>query len=264
MIRKIICPTDLSEVANNAVQYAAKLAQLYNAELLLVHIVPTMLGISTQGLAGIELQLNTRCSEIRKLFRISSDYELESGPGSLADHIAAAKQENAMVVMGTNGADTLYQRFFGANTYKVIRKTMCPVLVVPENVGYRSISKIVCASNYTDKESRSIGELYALTRILNVEYVFLHVNTYKPVPAAAAFGALKEDWKLHAGKNKAEFVQIAAANVPQGIDNYMTRSEADLLIITFFKRNLLRSFFSGGVTGKFINHVAYPILVLHA
>ena len=38
MYSKIICPTDFSQASYNAVEYAAKLAQVFWCELVLVHI----------------------------------------------------------------------------------------------------------------------------------------------------------------------------------------------------------------------------------
>ena len=36
-----------------------------------------------------------------------------------------------LIVMGTNGADNLYQHVFGVNTHHVLGLTRCPVLMIP-------------------------------------------------------------------------------------------------------------------------------------
>lgn len=264
MIRKIICPTDFSEAANNATGYAAKLAQIYQAELLLIHVATPIAGIRILKTDETSVQLITRCAEISKQFRISADYEIETGTGSLADHIARAKQEKALVVMGTNGSDTLYERFFGTLTYNVIRKTNCPVLVVPEGVDYGTIRKVVFAWNYKKGEKFSFTELHELTKSFDPQYVFLHVSTHKPPIAQEIFTAFRHEAEEYLDKRvKAQFEQVYARSVPRGIDDYMKKSGADLLTITFLNRKMLRSFFHGQITEKFIDHVTYPILVLH-
>lgn len=262
MIKKIICPTDFSDVANNATQYAAKLAQIYSAELLLVHVASSLLEMAVAE--GLELELDTRCAEITKLFRVSANYEVESGEDSLADHIASATKDNALVVMGTNGSDTLYQRFFGANTYQVIRKTKCPVLVVPEHAEYRSIAKIVFAWNYQAGEKFSFADLHNLTQPLAPEYVFLHVSTHRRASAAEVFTAARHETERYLGKvAEQQFEEVFGNNIPKGIDDYMKSSESDLLAITYFDSKLLRAFFQGQEAKKFIDQVTYPVLVLH-
>ena len=51
MIKKIICPTDFSKASINAIEYAAKLAKVFNAELLLVNVQvvsPLLVGVDSE------------------------------------------------------------------------------------------------------------------------------------------------------------------------------------------------------------------------
>ena len=82
MIKKIICPTDFSSVANNAIEYAAKLSQVFNAELMLFHVqvisplqeVGIMLGMGNSNLRGdsrlVANRLKEMSAEINKMFKI--------------------------------------------------------------------------------------------------------------------------------------------------------------------------------------------------
>lgn len=265
MIRKIICPTDFSNVANNAIRYAANLAQVFNAELLLVHVAPSLLGIPVSEAKNIERELDTRCREIGKLFKIFADYQVESAAGSLSGQIAEARHNKTLVVMGTNGSDTLYKQFFGTNTYRVIRKARCPVFVVPEKAAYRSIANIIFAWNYQEDEKFSFADLHDFTRPLNAEYTFLHVSTHRPESATEVFTAFRHQTESELDKNtEAQFTQVFSHNIPKGVDDYMKKSGADLLALTFFNHKMLHAFFQGGSTKKFINHATYPILVLHS
>jgi nucleotide-binding universal stress UspA family protein len=159
----------------------------------------------------------------------------------------------------------LFQRFFGAHTYRVIRKTNCPVLIVPENIDYRSIGKIVFAWNYRKGEKLSFASLLDLTKPFNARYTLLHVSTHRPEITKEVFTAFRHEAEDYFGDQaELQFEQVFATNVPRSIDDYMKRSEGDLLAITYLNRKILRAFFHGQITKKFIDHVTYPILVLHA
>src|SRR6185312_9854369 len=142
MFNKIICPTDFSEEANNAVEYAAKLAQVFTTKLLLlnVHQLPLVSsvalgeGISSSARESSAIaaeRLKDTCNEVNKMFKVSADYEVDITTKSLSNALSAHGEDNTLIVMGTGGVHTLTEFFFGTNTYNVIKKAKCPVLFVP-------------------------------------------------------------------------------------------------------------------------------------
>ena len=109
----IICPVDFSDAANNATEYAAKLAQIIDAELMLVHVQQTELIASEVTLDEsiitdakenrliISNKLKEVSVEINKTFKIPAEYEVKDTTESLAKTISSLGTKNAMIVMGT-------------------------------------------------------------------------------------------------------------------------------------------------------------------
>ena len=277
MVKKIVCPTDFSSAAINSTEYAAKLAQVFGAELLFVNvqqIIPVAAEVSLGQGIGAEIRENSRMAsdalkkiseETNKMFNISVDYEVDITSKSIEKILASHEGDNTMIVMGTNGADDLYQYFFGTNTYHVIKKSKCPVLVVPENVYYGSLNKIVFAWDYDPKNKFSFSLLKDFMKAFNSQIVFIHVSEQRTEISNDVFRVLRSEVESELGaNNKVEFEQIFSDNIPESINSYMIKSKADLLAITYYNRGVMRNIFHGTVAKELSKQIEYPILVLHA
>jgi nucleotide-binding universal stress UspA family protein len=59
--------------------------------------------------------------------------QLTGSPATLI--LAQAKIEDAdYIVMGSHGHTALYDLLVGSTTYQVLRRTSCPVLIVPPSI----------------------------------------------------------------------------------------------------------------------------------
>lgn len=277
MIKILICPTDFSKASVNAAEYAAKLAKVLNAELLFVNvqrITPVAELVSMAEGIGANVRENAvmmadRLKEmsvgVNKMFKISTDYEVDITPESLTMRLSSFDKEETLIVMGTNGADDMYQYIFGSNTYHLITKTKIPVLVIPENISYGSIKKVVFAWDYSSQSSFSFALLNDFMKAFNPQFVFLHVSKHQTEISEDVFRALRSEITSVLGDNKkVEFEQLFSDDIPESINSYMMGSQSDLLSITYFNRGIVRDTFHGKVAKELCEIAAYPVLVLHA
>lgn len=267
MIKKIICPTDFSETANNAIEYAAKVAQVVNAELEIVN-VRKLLPMEIVGediMEGAEA-LYAISNNIHKTFEINCSYDFEVTHASLEKIINAKAGKDTWIIMGTNGIDDLYQYFFGTNTYKVIKKSECPVLLIPEHVSYKTIKKMV----------------FALDNDFNKKPLFMHIkdylNAFKPeiillyVAKSHSDSNTEIEEVFRSCKNELNdeiidfpeinLKKIIFDNIPEGINNYISITQADILAITFRKYGFIEKVFHYSVSKELTETAAYPIWVL--
>jgi nucleotide-binding universal stress UspA family protein len=130
-LRKIVFATDFSRHADQALGYALSLAQEYEAELTLLHVledIPPSWDLSTVSadvVARLEKPVPPEAREwcaIKSRLRVGRPYQeivrytLESG----AD----------LVILGVRGRHALDLALFGSTTHRVIQQAPCPVLAV--------------------------------------------------------------------------------------------------------------------------------------
>jgi nucleotide-binding universal stress UspA family protein len=273
MIKKIICPTDFSTTATHATEYGAKLAQLLGAELLFIN-VQRPLSISAHASSDEDSKIVTQmvterlkemCIEIHKMFSISAKYEVETSTMSLEKILVPAGVENAMIVIGTDGNDNLYKYLFGSTTLRLLKKAKCPVLIIHEKASYRNIGKIVFAWDYNSGNKSSFSTLTSLFKPIDPWYSLLHVSTHRPASSHEVFTMMRHEMEATLEKeSKLDFEQLFLSDIPQGINDYMIKSKAEILALTYYNRTLFHALFHGEVAKRILRLSDYPILILHS
>jgi len=181
-MKKILCPTDFSETAHGAIAYAAKLAKATGCALTLLHVRSifhfSLAGITTnRHISAVKVaeRLDEQCKEISQTFKISCNAEVVSKIGKLSSVINDTAKEFDLIVMGSNGADDLYQFFGGSNTYNAIVKSKTPLLLIPAGYMYSEIKTMVYAYDYLRERDLPLTMLVPFIKAVNCKLTVLQV-----------------------------------------------------------------------------------------
>ena len=161
-VNKILYATDLSENARYAYAYAVSLAELYGAQITLMHVLPELSELMDKHILGyidadrwekIKAQHFDEAREaligkrqdhlaVKDVLQQFSENAMESeGVGSdqiivergnpvekIIEH--ADNEQFDLIVMGTHGHGTLEDAMIGSTARRVVRRSKIPVLVV--------------------------------------------------------------------------------------------------------------------------------------
>ncbi|WP_299004929.1 universal stress protein [uncultured Shewanella sp.] len=145
--REILCPTDFSKTAENALEYAIELANLYQVDIRLLHVMSSPYGKHNYGIiveTPEELEHHLEAYSLEKMQALLANIEnkLEAGlslktvirSGGIAPQILeeATEHDVGMIVLASHhSAGTLH--FLHANlAEELVHKAKCPVLVVKD------------------------------------------------------------------------------------------------------------------------------------
>ncbi len=143
-LKRILVPVDFSPLSKKAMQYAARLAQQFGAEINLFHVVEPEIPPAFDGFmiappvvsngAGTSCakQLGTLATSVRSAGVLRVDSTVRSG---LAAHeiVEAAKELDVdLIVIATHGYTGWKHFAIGSTAERVVRAAPCPVLVVRE------------------------------------------------------------------------------------------------------------------------------------
>ena len=138
-LTRILLPTDFSDTAQHALDYARELAGRFGASVHLLHVVPDpMQNWATEAMPVVsDLAERWKADAERRLEEIRLD-----GPqtvravriGHAFVEILQYAADNAidMIVMGTHGRGPVQHLLLGSVAEKVVRKASCPVLTVKQ------------------------------------------------------------------------------------------------------------------------------------
>jgi nucleotide-binding universal stress UspA family protein len=141
-IKKILVPTDFSDLSLEAVHYAMSLSEMYGADLVLFHTVDDapVLAFQTMEITSEFVLDDTAKTAERHLEEFARSHDIRSHYGlTLAvrrgnpyDEITRyAKEENVdLIVMATHGRTGLAHALLGSVAEKVVQHADIPVLTI--------------------------------------------------------------------------------------------------------------------------------------
>jgi universal stress protein A len=155
-MKRILCPTDLSENSRKAVALTLSLASKYEAHAFFMHVTdrPSRDAYDEHASAALEMEaIEDEERRVRDDVRGAMESLMEGGmaevpserlayrvaSGGIADEIIRASEEAQVdvIVMGSHGRTTIKDFLLGSAAERVVKKATCAVLVVkPEGFPY--------------------------------------------------------------------------------------------------------------------------------
>lgn len=279
-MKNILCPTDFSQNAENALKFAVEISRQVSGNLILFHaysvqlIDPNMPAeIYLSAYQEEEKSAKESLEDLKN--RIVNANKDESGKDIFTTEAVVSQglvvEETLsmikdfkidLVVMGTHGASGITELILGSNTASVIEKSPVPVLAIPHNTSMRELRKIVYAYDDIKSGLPSFHKLLEFASIYDSDITLLHII---------------ESGKDTEELNKKEFEKIKSATdykklslelvreekVLEGINDYVNTHDVDALAMTIKKRNLFDRIFNKSLTKKMAYHTRVPLLALH-
>lgn len=275
-MKTILVPTDFSKAAANAIGYAVEIAKLTKAKIILFHtyrvpVVTAEMPVIIPNLTELEKDCMEELRKIERKLHLSHGKKLDIDRvvkcGFAVDEIDlyATKHKVDLIVMGMQGAGYLTEKFIGSVTTSLIQKANCPVLVIGENVKFKSIKKIVLACDYNETENKEILErLKEFAHLFKSHVYVLHVvpelELVAPVPDVVS-DYIKLEHTL--ADTDHSFHYLPNNEVVDGINKFVTDSKMDMVVMIPRKHSILKNIFIEPNTKKMAFHSKVPLLALH-
>ncbi|MFC3199788.1 universal stress protein [Parapedobacter deserti] len=186
-MKTILVPTDFSENAFVAAEYACSLANESKQKVQLLHVyIALYSGYREEGNSVKQIRwAETESAEAMKnlVANLSRqfpevDVEGECIKGFMIEVVAdkLQKGESSLVVMGTKGVTNITESLLGSTTYEVIKKSPVPVLVVPMDAPEFSFRRI---GFFTACDDQELDALLALQQAINLRPQLSMLHFYK-------------------------------------------------------------------------------------
>jgi nucleotide-binding universal stress UspA family protein len=273
----ILVPTDFSEVAKNAANYAIQLAKqlnaqkivLYNAYQAPVVTEPTMpvvqmidmdtlKNISEEGLQHFKLSVAAECPENIELETLSEFAILSGNIEDICERTGAE-----VIVMGTTGGNKLEEIFIGSTAISVLHHTKVPVIIIPPGAKFSEINEIVLACDFSKvAETTPMGpitkildETQAKLLVLNIDHNEKHFDPDTPYEAFTLNEMLK--------KYKPEYHFLEDSDFIHGINDFVEKYKVDMIITIPKKHGLFEGLFRRSHTKQLAFHSHVPLMCIH-
>lgn len=273
-MKKILVPTDFSNISKAAFQYALELAKVQNSEIKVLHVYhPDFDPQSAYLTEPIEVQKkisdkqleNFVQTNIASLTPAPENVSYESMIGFPVEEILNQCDDETIVVMGKTGSGGILQKVFGSVSVNVARRANCPVILVPEGTKSPGIRHILYASDFVSANENTLEKLVNFAGNFKADIHFVHVmeennsESYKEIE--------NNFFKIlfRSGEPAYSFTmsKVAGQSVADGLYKYATEHSIDLMVLVSPQRPFWENLFHKSTTKSVASTARYPIMVLH-
>jgi len=298
-IRRILCPTDLSDVAPRAFDHALALARFHQAEIELAYVSEPLLPgpiapASYPPWAILDPAVRGRLrSALEDLAAPARAVGVPVGFGVYEGRVVPEILDRArawpadMLVMGTHGRGGFERWVLGSVTEKVLRKAPCPVLTVPPPAGGLHPSgavlfrTIVCPVDFSEASLAALRHGLKLAEESGAEITVLHVLEWlvEDEPGARIAGFDVPEFRRYLEKDAREKLrrvvpgeardwcrpreEIVGGRPWREILRVVEERQADLVVMGVRGRSPVDIVLFGSTTHHVVRGARCPVLVVH-
>ncbi len=263
----VIFPTDFSENAEIAFEFALHIAKYYKEKLLIVNAYDLPYSQNVMSTSLIDIMRETSKAGVKKYEVRAREFGIESeGLSLMGNPIRIVKNltqkfEKSMVVMGTKGASGLEEILIGSNANSILHSVDVPVLTIPATAKFSKIKRLVYCSDFqSTKNERALCRLAKFAKVFGAEVLVLHVATDKNLNVkeyeekfAKCLYDIKHSITIEHGEN-----------IENTINEFVITQQADMVSLLVRRYGLIERWFqSKGFTSKVAYHTTVPFLAVH-
>ena len=272
-MKTILVPTDFSENAFVAAEYACALADATGQSVQLLHVYIALYagyGEAGNSVKQIRWAESESAESMKQLLESLTkqfpgvNIEDECVKGFMIDVVVdkLKKGENSLVVMGTKGVTNITESILGSTTYEVIKKSPVPVLVVPMDTPDFSFRRVGFFTAYDDDE---LDALFAFQQTLTLRPHLAMIHFYKEggkVPEKAL-----THWRRKVEEAYPEW-DISYKTVPvdkvniNAVTQAARSEELDLLLFARPHKSFFQQIFTPSLTKAVANYPTVPSLFI--
>ncbi|MEZ4804573.1 MAG: universal stress protein [Bacteroidia bacterium] len=275
----ILVPTDFSEVANNALNHAMKIAEAYDNEITLINIQDEggILGLfeSEEKLKllkeAVDLKMD-KLIEQQKVKFPNVKINKRTDYGKIYKKITeiAEKEKFDSIVMGTHGASGI-QQITGSNASRVINYAKVPVVVVKEkSVGTDRYENIVLPIDLSVESRQKVKWAIELSKKFDSTIHLIYENSSNEDYQKKIFAVVNQTQDI-LDKGNAKYIvrglddDLYPDHFAEDTLDYADEINADLIIIMSQQEKGFSEYLLGSYAQQIVNHAGkVPVMCINS
>lgn len=277
-MKRILLPTDFSDNAYNAIQYAV---QFFKNEVCTFYVLntftptsyaagylvenPVPYGIEEVAMIHSKKEIGKVEKMIQREFPNKKHHfvKLSVFNTVVAEIKKVIQTYNIdLIIMGTKGATGLKEILIGSQTMYTMKKVKCPVIAVPEGFKYEKPKEILFPTDYQLNTSNPIL-LPLIKNICSIHNSRLHIlNAYYGVSLDQKQKETKEFIDEYFKENCHIFQIADGMDVLEAIEDYQKFHIINLLVMVHNKHSFFENLLFTPVINQIAYHLNVPFLVI--
>lgn len=271
-MKTVLVPIDFSDASENALNYAAEFAKANHAKIILLHVYdysimtvePQVLMPSTRELLDGHLEhLENIRARVRKQYGEQLAIECYCEAGWVIDTMNAFAEDHRvdLIILGMQGGGYVSEKIVGSTATSLMRKAVCPVIGIAKQVKFKSVKRIVLASDNQEADyNEMLRPLRALIRSFDAHLYVLHVR--EPQESGDQEDVIDPGLERALDGISYTFHSLFHVDVSEGINQFISNHAIDLVVMIPRKHSFFHSLLHEANTKKIAFHANIPLLTL--
>lgn len=278
-MKQILVPTDFSECADKAIDFAVQSAKIVPIEIILLHsfevkdnMYSDYMGVNREFNVSMLNDAKEKLAQLKKNIEETDGVVVDTfiSTNSLYDAITRSVKEKKidMVVMGTLGASGIKEKLWGSRTAAIIGRSDIPVMVIPIEYEWKKPQKILLATNRFEKEPAILDYLFELAG-LYMSRVQVAVFTDEDDDKAITF--LDHEHKISEyeeyltdmyNEETLTSAHLTGEDFETTLQNFIRENDIDILVMVTYQNTFWSRIFNPSKTKRMSYHTNIPLLAI--
>ncbi len=270
---KILVPVDYSAQSLVALEQAANLAKVFNAEITILKVAETS-GFSSfftskhvdEFMAALEVQLRDFAKENEKKTGVKMTPIVKKGK-VYSEVVETAEEIKAtFIVMGTSGSESGMKRFIGSNALRIVRESKIPVITIKGQHHRKGCQNIILPLDLTKETKEKVVKAIEFAKrfgaTIRVVSVLFTSDEFIVNRLTRQLDQVKKFIEKSAVECSAEIIKSTkgSESLAEVIIDYANKAKGDLVIIMTQQETDYTEYFIGSSAQEVINHSDIPVL----
>lgn len=274
-VHRILIPVDFSPAGECAIERGAYLANLFNAGILILHVLEDANlypheWVSDKELVNVTNIISKKADEKLSEYtgKIIKKYGVQVQSliitGKPADKIVETVEihDIDLVVMGTHGAKGFEEYFIGSNANKVVNLSPCPVLTIREGSQVSAIKSIVLPIDDCLHSRQKVNNVLAIASKCKADIYILGLVQHNRADDIGKMNIKIESVEKMVEKAGLKYIKkvLKGNNIAAEAIKYAILVDADMLAIMTDHESNLTGMFMGSFAQQIVNHSKIPVI----
>ena len=276
--KKILVPIDFSPCSENALAYAMQLATKIKATIHVLNVAMIDIeetensyvveSIVKEKISLTRQRLDKSLTTVKKNVSLSLDKlsEIETiieiGSPSLMISEIAKRSQVDLIIMGTQGENSISDRLLGSTASTVVKNASCSLIVIPERALFQYPIIMGYASNLIDSDPFEILRAGKLLEPVQPAVIHCVHFSEKQEYMDDTFDDFKKFFLKNTINTSIHFYRIKTNDKVQGLNDFCIEHNINLMVLYRPVRSFWQALFGKGFTQEMSKHTNVPLLVL--
>jgi nucleotide-binding universal stress UspA family protein len=266
-MKKLLIPTDFSDNAATALDFAIDLANRYSSSITVIHsyhlasTATVMVSVEEMMREDAEAEMAVLLDQIRPRLQNGATVEGKVVRGDAVGCISrtASAGDYDLIIMSTQGATGLKEVFSGSTANGVIKHAETPVLAIPSGFQFQALDSIIFAVDEGGLSSPApMAALLAIAKAYQAKVRVYHKDTGEDDKGIDP----TIDMFLESVEHSFHY-ELDTDKIHDSLSDFAEDYKADLLCMIRRKRSFLERVFHSSATTREVFQIRIPMLVLH-